>query len=73
VATIQRLNTYDIRNALSHIREKEAAVLQRCLEHEIKSSMNSEIALIMAASDCEIEMSNFCAMLREKMTSGVVS
>lgn len=71
--SIQRLNTVDIRNAISHIREKQDNLLRLCEVHENQNSRQSEIALVMAASDCEIEMSNFAQSLREKLTAGIVS
>lgn len=71
--SIQRLNTTDIRNAISHIREKQETLLLACDNHEKHSTMQSEITLVMAASDCEIEMNNFARDLRDKMTSGVLT
>jgi Zn-dependent oligopeptidase len=69
---VQHLNTLDIRNAISHIREKQDKLLAACDTHERSNSFHSEIALVMAASDCEIEMTNFANDLRDKMTAGVV-
>jgi Zn-dependent oligopeptidase len=71
--TIQHLNTLDIRNAISHIREKQDRLLEACDTHEKIHTINSEIVLVMAASDCEIEMTNFATDLRDKMTAGVLS
>jgi hypothetical protein len=71
--TVQHLNTLDIRNAISSIRQKQDKLLEACDTHERLHTFGSEITMVMAASDCEIEMSNFARDLRDKMTAGSVS
>ena len=71
--TVQHLSTLDIRNAISSIRQKQDKLLAACDTHERLHTFNSEIVLVMAASDCEIEMTNFANDLRDKMTAGSLS
>lgn len=62
-----------MRNAISDIKVKLNELLDACEAHEKANSMNSEIALVMRASDVEITLSNFAEDLRKKMMAGVLT